>query len=565
MDLKGETPSDDCAKLTMPDDFCPPASGLHERSIVDLARLIERRDLSPVDLTRAFLARAEALDPQLNAFLLLTADQALAQAREAEREIAAGRRRGPLHGIPFALKDIFCTAGIRTTGYSRVRAAAVPAQDAAAVARLYGASGVLLGKLATHEFAHGGPSFDLAWPPARNPWNTGHFTGGSSSGSGAAVAAGLAPAALGTDTGGSIRLPAALCGVAGLKPTYGLVSRRGIYPNSFTFDHAGPMAWTVADCALVLQAIAGYDEEDPASADRPVPDYAAALGEDLRGVRIGVARHFHETDIDTDPAVATAFEAALDVLRALGAVVEDVRLRPAKQYSDVKVTIAESELFSVHAAVLRETPEAFGDDFLGRALGAVLISGADYVDAQRERRQMLAELRSVWQRYDAVVTPTTPAPAPAFGQWRTANFWQRATFTAPWNVSGGPALSQCMGFSAEGLPLALQTAGRPFDDAVVLRIGHTYEQATRWRACRPALRPGAEPPSLPPKPEPRSDLDAKARGAVAEACRRAGLRLDERQLEMACVAAPYVEAMTARLRHPRAFGDEPANVFRCTP
>jgi aspartyl-tRNA(Asn)/glutamyl-tRNA(Gln) amidotransferase subunit A len=424
---------------------------------------------------------------------------------------------------------------------------------------------MLLGKLATHEFAHGGPSFDLAWPPARNPWNTGHFTGGSSSGSGAAVAAGLTPAALGSDTGGSIRLPAALCGIAGLKPTYGLVSRRGVYPNSFTFDHVGPMAWSVADCAAILAAIAGHDPDDPASADRPVPDYAAALGGDLRGLRIGVVRHFHETDIDTDPEVIAALEEALAMLRSLGAVIEDVRLRPVKQYSDVKITIAESELFNVHAAAFRTRPGDFGDDFLGRALGAVLISGADYMEAQRERRQMLAELRPVWQRYDALVTPTAPAPAPELGRWRTVNFWQKASFTTPWNVLAGPALSQCMGFSVAGLPLGLQIAGRPFDDATVLRIGHAYEQATGWRDRRPALRPGAVPPPLPSVPEPVSDLAADGRAAVAQACRRAGLTLTDRQFEMACVAAPYVEAMTLRLRRPRAFGDEPASTFQCSP
>lgn len=518
--------------------------------------------LSPVELTRAFLDRIQSFDPQLNAFLLPTADRALAQAREAEADMSAGRHRGALHGVPFALKDIFSTAGIRTTGHSRVCAECVPTHDAHAVARLNEAGGVLLGKLATHEFAHGGPSFDLPWPPARNPWNTGHVTGGSSSGSGAAVAAGLTPAALGTDTGGSIRLPAALCGIAGLKPTYGLVSRRGVIPNSFTFDNAGPMAWTVADCAAMLAVIAGHDPDDPASADRPVPDYLGALGPDLRGMRIGVVRHFHETDIDTAPEVVSAFEAALDVLRSLGAAVEDVRLRPAKQHSDVKITIAESELFNVHAAALRTRPGDFGEDFLGRVLGAVLISGADTMDAQRERRQMLAELRPVWQRCNALVTPTTPGPAPAFGAWRTVQFLQKASFTTPWNVSGGPALSQCMGFSDAGLPLALQVAGRPFDDATVLRIGHAYERATGWRERRPALQPGAVPSPLPAAPDPVSDIGDAARATVAQACRRAGLTLTGRQFEMACVVAPHVEAMTARLRCPRAFGEEPANTFR---
>ena len=548
----------------MPDDLSSGATQLHALSVAQAAAMIERRQLSPVDLTRALLDRAGALDPQLNAYLLVTAERALQQARAAEAEIAAGNYRGKLHGIPFALKDIFSTAGIRTTGQSRICAETVPLEDAASVAKLYQGGGILLGKLATHEFAHGGPSFDLAWPPARNPWHTGHFTGGSSSGSGAAVAAGLTPAALGSDTGGSIRLPAALCGVAGLKPTYGLVSRRGVYPNSFTFDHVGPMAWTVADVAILLQAIAGHDPQDPASADRPVPDYAAGLRDSLDGVRIGVVRHFHEHDIGTDPEVVAAFEEALTVLRSLGAVIEDVRLRPAKQYSDVKITIAESELFSVHAHSFRTRPGDFGDDFLGRALGAVLISGADYMAAQRERRVMLAELRPVWQRYQALVTPTAPAPAPPFGAWRTANFWQKASFTTPWNVSGGPALSQCMGFSRSGLPLALQIAGRPWDDATVLGIGHAYERATGWRARRPVLVPGSPPPPLPEVPEPHSDLGSSERDAVAQACRRAGLTLTDRQLEMVCVAAPFVSAMTARLRRARPFGEEPANIFQAS-
>jgi aspartyl-tRNA(Asn)/glutamyl-tRNA(Gln) amidotransferase subunit A len=546
----------------MPDDLRPQETELYTLSITDAARLIERRAVSPVELTDALLARIESLDPQLNAFLLVTADQARTHARAAEAAIMQGGRKGSMHGIPFALKDIFGTAGIRTTGHSRVCIDTIPAEDAASVAKLYESGSVLLGKLATHEFAHGGPSFDLPWPPARNPWNTGHITGGSSSGSGAAVAAGLTPAALGSDTGGSIRLPAALCGIAGLKPTYGLVSKRGVYPNSFTFDNAGPMARNVADCAILLGAIAGYDPADPGSVDRPVPDYTAVLGGDLKGTRIAVVRHWHETDIDTDPEVIAAFEAALTVLRDLGAQIEDITLRPAKQYSDVKITIAESELYNIHSAVFRTRPGDFGDDFIGRALGAVLITGADYMEAQRERRVMLDEFRPVWQRYHAVVSPTAPGPAPALGRWRTVNFWQKASFTTPWNVSGGPALSQCMGYSETGLPLALQIAGRPLDDATVLRIGHAYEQATAWRGRRPALVPGAAQPPLPPIPDPVSDLDAAGRDAVAQACRRAGLTLTERQFEMVCVAAPYVEKMTVRLRRPRSYTEEPANIYR---
>ncbi|HUC11655.1 MAG TPA: amidase, partial [Stellaceae bacterium] len=326
----------------MPDDLTSPSTELGFMTIAEAARRIAHKELSPVELTTAMIRRAEAFDPQINAFLLPTTDLALDRARTAERDIVAGRYRGPMHGIPFGLKDIYATAGIRTTGHSRTCIDTVPDFDATTVTRLYESGAILMGKLATHEFAHGGPSFDLPWPPARNPWNREHFTGGSSSGSGAAVAAGLVPAALGSDTGGSIRGPAALCGIVGLKPTYGLVSRYGVYTNSFSFDHAGPMTWTVEDCAILLQAIAGHDPKDPASAAEPVPDYRAALTGDIRGLRIGVIRHLHEDDCPVSAEVAAALDAAFGVLRSLGASLGEVRLRPAQDYYDVKVTIAES-------------------------------------------------------------------------------------------------------------------------------------------------------------------------------------------------------------------------------
>src|SRR5690242_5913430 len=337
----------------MAEDLTAMPTELHWLTITDAARLIEKRRLSPVELIDALLARIEALDPQLNAFLLPTPEKAREQAKAAEREITAARYRGPLHGIPFGLKDIYATAGIRTTSHSKICENLVPTEDATTVSKLDQAGGVLLGKLATHEFAHGGPSFDLPWPPARNPWNRDHFTGGSSSGAGAAVAAGFVPGALGSDTGGSIRGPAALCGIVGLKPTYGLVSRAGVYANSFTFDHAGPMTWTVEDCANMLQAIAGHDPKDPASANRPIPDYRTALTGDIRGLRIGVLRHQFETEVATSQATRLALAAAFDVLRGLGAILEDVRIRPAQEYYDVKITGAESELYAVHEPVLR--------------------------------------------------------------------------------------------------------------------------------------------------------------------------------------------------------------------
>ncbi len=476
----------------MPDDMPAPSTELAFMAIAEAARRIEKKELSPVELTEALVRRAEALDPQLNAYLLPLFEHALEHARAAEREIMAGGYRGPMHGIPFGLKDIYATAGIRTTGHSRTCIDTVPAADATTVRKLYDAGAILTGKLATHEFAHGGPSFDLPWPPARNPWNREHFTGGSSSGSGAAVAAGLVPAALGSDTGGSIRGPAALCGIVGLKPTYGLVSRHGVYANSFSFDHAGPMTWTVEDCAILLQAIAGHDPNDPASAARPVPNYRAALTGDINGLRIGIVRHLHEDDCPVTAEVGAALAEAFAVLRSLGATLGEVRLRPAQDYYDVKVTIAESELLAVHEHALRTRPGDFGEDFLGRVLPAVLIGGRDYVQAQRERRRILAEMAPVYDKFDVLVTATAGGPAPLLSNWRTIEFWRRPSLTTPFNVTGGPALAQCIGFSAGGLPLSMQIAGRPFDDATVLRVAHAYEMATPWRARRPQLDPGGD-------------------------------------------------------------------------
>jgi aspartyl-tRNA(Asn)/glutamyl-tRNA(Gln) amidotransferase subunit A len=533
-------------------------------TIAEAARLIERKELSPVELTRALIARAERLDPQLNAYLLLTAERALDQAKNAEREIMAGAYRGPMHGIPFGLKDIYATAGIRTTGHSRICIDTVPSNDATTVGKLYEAGAILTGKLATHEFAHGGPSFDLPWAPARNPWNRDHFTGGSSSGSGAAVAAGFVPAALGSDTGGSIRGPAALCGIVGLKPTYGLVSRYGVYANSYSFDHAGPMTWTVEDCAIVLQAIAGHDRNDPASATRPVPDYRAALTGDIKGLRIGIVRHLHEDDCAVTTEIRAALEEVFAVLRSLGATLGEARLRPAQDYYDVKVTIAESELLAVHEHALRTRPGDFGEDFLGRVLPAVLIGARDYVQAQRERRRMLAEMTQVYADFDVLVTATAGAPAPRLGTWRTIEFWRRPSLTTPFNVTGGPALAQCIGFSSTGLPLSMQIVGRPFDDAKVLRVAHAYEKATPWRTRRPQLDPDAQfstTPPLLPDPEP-AQIDAATRDRVAVASRAAGLTLTERQFEMACAAAPYVIAMIGRLYRDRPYTEEPANLFQ---
>ena len=546
----------------MPDDAASTASNLHDLSIAEAARLIECRQLSPVDLTQAYLQRIEAYDAQLNAYLLVTADRALEAARAAEAEISTGHYRGPMHGIPFALKDIYCTAGIRTTCHSRTRADYVPGFDATTVAKLYQGGAVLLGKLSTHEFAHGGPSFDLPWPAARNPWNLEHFTGGSSSGSGASVAAGLAPGALGSDTGGSIRNPAALCGLVGLKPTYGLVSRSGVYTNSFSYDHAGPMTWTVEDCAIMLQAIAGHDPKDPASAGRAVPDYRAGLAEGVKGLRIGVLRHLYEQDVPVPAALKTALEQAYDVLRGLGATIEDVRIRPAADYHAVKITGAESELLAVHEPALRQRLQDFGADFLGRVLGALLISGADYMQASRQRRVMIDEMAPLYDRYDVLLT-AGPGPAARLDAWRTINFWQRNSVTTPFNVTGGPALVQCIGFTDDGLPLSMQVVGRPFADAVVLRVAKAYEDATPWRRRRPVLNPGTAPLAAPPVPPPaKAGISGARRDEIATLCKRRGLSVPEPHFEQLCAAVPYVEEMVGHLGRSWEFTDEPASVFQ---
>jgi aspartyl-tRNA(Asn)/glutamyl-tRNA(Gln) amidotransferase subunit A len=539
---------------------------LHFLTIAEASKLIERRALSPIELTRSFLERITDLDPRLNAYLLVTADQAMDQARAAEAEVMAGRWRGPMHGIPYALKDIYCTKGIRTTSHSRTRADYLPDFDATTVTKLHNAGAVLLGKLSTHEFAHGGPSFDLPWPPARNPWNRDYFTGGSSSGSGAAVAAGLAMAALGSDTGGSIRNPAALCGLIGLKPTYGLISRSGVYTNSFSYDTAGPMTWSVEDCAIVLGVIAGHDPKDPASSRLRVPDYRSELHGGVRGLRVGVLRHMYETDIESADVAKAAMEAALEVFRSLDATIEDARIRPAMDYYDVKIVGAESELYAVHEPALRRRLGDFGEDFLGRSLGALLFSGIDYVQASRERGAMIAEIASVYERYDLLVT-LGPGPAPRLDSHQTINFWRRASLTTPFNVLGGPAISQCIGFSPEGLPLAMQIVGRPFDEITVLRAAQAYENATSWRARRPVLDSSTPfSTELPPIPAPaKSDINLTERDRIASICQRAGLTLNERHFEQLCATAPYVEAMISRLNRTRSFYEEPSSIFVLTP
>jgi aspartyl-tRNA(Asn)/glutamyl-tRNA(Gln) amidotransferase subunit A len=351
---------------------------LHFLTIAQASAQIKARALSPVELTQAFLERIKRFDSGLDSHLRVLEEQALADAKQAESEIAAGNWKGPLHGIPIGLKDIYNTDHI-------------PAEDAFTVTLLRQAGAVITGKLATWEFAIGGSSFDLPWPPARNPWNVKLDPSGSSSGSAVAVAAGLCMGAMGSDTGGSIRGPAAWCGIAGHKPTYGLLSRRGILPLSFSLDHAGPMCWTSEDCALMMQVLVRHDPLDPGSARIPPADYTAALGNSLSGLRIGVLRHFFETDLLTDPETIAALENSVVALRDMGAVIGDVRLSPFGAYADCGSLISRSEAYSIHQHWLRTCPERYGAFGRHRLMAGAFIHAADYINAQRERTRLVAE------------------------------------------------------------------------------------------------------------------------------------------------------------------------------
>ncbi len=543
------------------------ANELHDLSIAELSALIGAGKLSPVEVVDSLIRRVQEHDGQTHAFITRTFDLARQQARAAEAEIAAGHYRGALHGIPFGLKDIYDTRGILTSGHSRVFLDRVPDRDAAATTRLYDAGAVLLGKLATHEMAHAGPSFDLPWPPARNPWNLAHFTGGSSTGSGAAVASGMVPVALGSDTGGSIRGPASHCGVVGLMPTFGLVSRAGVITNSYTFDHCGPLARTVEDCAIVLQALAGYDPDDAGSVRRPIPSYRDALGGDLEGLRIGVLRHHWEDDVPASEDVRAAMDAALDVLRRLGAKLEDCRVRPLAEYFDVRIIIAESEIFSVHEKHLIARLEDFGADFRARVLPSVLFTAADYVQATREHLRMMLAMEPLYARFDAFVTAGL-GEAPRLTDYRSVSFWQKPSLLTAWNVTGQPVLQLPNGFGRNGLPLGMQIIGRPFGETTILRVGHAYERATEWHTRRPRLVRGAEaPPIVAPPVLSGTVLDAGAetRDLCAKAARRAGLRLDDVMRQQLLEGAPYALGMVRRLRRDHDLHHEPANVFSLPP
>ena len=457
-------------------------------TIQQAGELISSGQLSPVELTMAFLDRIEALDSRLHCYITVTRDEALAQARTAEAEILRGAYRGPLHGIPFALKDIYDTAGIRTTAGSRLYLDRVPEEDATTTTRLKSAGAVLLGKLHTYEFALGGPDFSTPFPPARNPWNTGHITGGSSSGSGAAVAAGLCMGALGSCTGGSIRGPASLCGIVGIKATYGRVSRAGVVTLSWSQDHCGPMTWTVEDSALMLQAIAGYDPKDPASSPAPVPDYSQALREDIRGLTIGLPRdYFFTPGPDVNAEVVSIVEKGVEALQQLGARVEEVAIPSLPYARAANSVIMLSEAFAFHEKNLKERPEYYGDVVRARFRIGGLFTAGDYVQAQRWRAVTVRECAEALRRVDLLVTPTMPQPAAPFEGYDVLSIARGPSFTSPFNFTGLPAISVPAGFTEDGLPVGMQIAGKPFDEPTVFRAAYTYQQQARWFEQRPPV------------------------------------------------------------------------------
>jgi len=463
-------------------------------SATELARLIAAREVSPVEVVRAHLERITALDGSLRTFITLTSDAALAAAAAAEAAVVAGHPLGPLHGVPLGLKDLYDTAGVRTTGGSRILADRVPAADATVVRRLREAGMIVLGKLNMVEFAYGPEGLNPHYGHARNPWDatTHRMAGGSSSGSGAAVAAGLAPVALGSDTGGSIRIPCSLCGLTGIKPTYGRVSRAGVLPLSWSMDHVGPMTRSAADCALVLGAMAGYDPADPTTSVLPVPDYAAALTGDVRGLRVGLLRGFFLESATAE--VRAAVEGAVATLEKAGAVVDEVALPGVRHAGAGSLAVVATEALAYHAAWLRTRAADYDPDVRTRLMLGAFVTGVHYVRAQQARALLRREVDEALARRDVLLAPATPITAPAI-EARQATLGDGPAdirsalirLTRPFNFSGHPACSLPCGVTAGGLPIGMQIVGRPFDEATVLRAADAYQRLTDWHARRPVL------------------------------------------------------------------------------
>jgi aspartyl-tRNA(Asn)/glutamyl-tRNA(Gln) amidotransferase subunit A len=460
-------------------------------TIVEAAAALRAGSVSSLELTRDLLARVNATQDSIGAFMTITEESALTAAEQADRDFKRGVDRGPLQGVPLAVKDLLATADAPTTANSRVLDPAWGhREDATSVRKLREAGAVILGKLVLHEFAIGAPDPGTGLRFARNPWSLSHMPGGSSSGTGAAVAARLIFGGLGSDTGGSIRGPASFCGISGLKPTFGRVSKEGCVPLSYSLDHVGPMARTMHDCALLLQAIAGYDPLDPGSAQRDVPDYAAALDGSLRGVRIGVPRAYFFDHPELNTEVRQAVLQAIDDCSRAGALVSDVDLPRAPLARVAQRAIMLSEAYAYHQADLASQPQNYGKHTRAQILQGSLYSAADYIQAQRVRSDIIREVREAMADVDVLMTPTSLTTASIFEGYDPDVMRRSPSYFSLWNLTGQPAASVCCGFSqtGEGLPIGLQIIGKAWDEAMVLRVGDAYQQVTDWHTRAPALQ-----------------------------------------------------------------------------
>ena len=457
-------------------------------TVAQAADLLRTRKLSPVEYAKALIDRIDRFDGNLNTFLRFTPEAAMQDARNAEAEIMRGNWRGTFHGVPYGVKDIVDYAGLPTTAHSKILKDNIASADAPVVQKLRAAGAVFMGKLSTHEFAIGGPSFDLPWPPARNPWNRDHFCGGSSSGSGAATAAGFLPAAIGTDTGGSVRNPASMCGVVGMKATYGVVSRRGVIPLSYSLDHVGPLTRTVRDNALMLDVIAGHDRFDPGSANRAAGGYTAELGRGVKGIKIGVIRHFYTQDMQADAEMAAGIETAVERLAELGAEIREITIAPLAEYAACNRTILTGEAFAIHETWMRERPQDYGALARERLMAGAFVRAADYVNATRLRRKLADAFHALFADIDIALTASSMEPACRIDDQQAIDHTYSRQARAPFNVTGNPALAVPIGFSKSGLPLSMQIVGSAYGEALVYRVADAYEQATDWTARHPQVK-----------------------------------------------------------------------------
>ncbi|APA89019.1 amidase [Paraburkholderia sprentiae WSM5005] len=464
-------------------------------TIAEASDLIRKRKLSPVELVDMCLARIKSVDVSLNTFITVTAEKARREAMEAENRMMKGELRGRLDGIPIAHKDIVFTKGVQTSAHSKRLKGWLPKVDARVVRSLADAGAISLGKLATHEFALGGPSFDLPWPPARNPWDARRFTSGSSSGTAAAVAAGFILGGTGTDTAGSIRAPAALCGVVGLKPTYGLCSKRGILPLAPSLDHVGPLGWTTEDCALLLQEMVGHDRDDPASVERAPANLVLRAEDNVRGLRIGVVSDWHETENPVTPAVKEGLDRAISVWTALGAHVDRVTMPRLKEYQSACLVIMTAEAYSIHEKALQSNATDFGEQLRVRLLLGATLTAADYINAVRERRRLCAATVAACADVDVIVTAGAASEAPFMADVNRWGDLAKPGFYDAFNVTGWPSIVLCSGFGLGNMPVSVQIATKPFMEDKLFRLGAAFEKATNFRSIRPASLTNIKPPS----------------------------------------------------------------------